>query len=338
MRSSMVVLIVLMASLGLTSTAFADDAHGVVLAERQLVTLSSLTSMPVDSALSTRSNSPGCAGDGDINVWLFFDTKLSLLDDTVQIHRNNTLFLFGGSVLRVDDGNSKDPDLLELDLTKSFAIAKGQIPWKKSTVQSTTFPPGLQEQPSSIWEYDLTGKKWTQTSTWKHEDKIFPYRYSRGTSVTLPNEEVGYYIGGLKAYQNSTFQGWYYTYEEQSVSVNLTNGEVIKRSPLPLKKKRIDATVVYLPVRPKGVLVLIGEQKNIKSGYSRMETIWIYNLDGQSWHFQTAIGDSPWERKNICMVAVSYANKSMHNIYIYVGGTDSKVTMLGINNTGYGDM
>jgi len=63
------------------------------------------------------------------------------------------------------------------------------------------------------------------TDRWSHVDEEFPNRQSLGASVVTSDGETGFYIGGLRAYENNTFKGWYYGPEEQFTVIDLVAGK-----------------------------------------------------------------------------------------------------------------
>ncbi|RPA92787.1 hypothetical protein L873DRAFT_1794038 [Choiromyces venosus 120613-1] len=309
-----------------------------------------------------------------------------------SIVKNGTLYMFGGSMLLKRNNTVQEvpnTEFLQLDLTQSFRISEDTVPWQRPKINGDTIPPAfsagamysgkgdflflyegqtpknMPEQSSSIWGYSLTNQTWQMTDKWDHADERFPNRQSRGAPVMTPDGDTGFYIGGLRAYENSTFKGWFYGPEEQFTSIDLVTGRKNKTERLPLKQKRIGPNVVYLPIGKKGSLVLVGgtgeykvrlsapENAKTKDGInpddvrlnpmSQMDTIWIYDIDTGRWFYQTAVGEMmPWERKNFCMVAATSSpdaggNKT-HHIFIYGGGTDYKTPMLGMNDTAFGDM
>ncbi|CUS08010.1 unnamed protein product [Tuber aestivum] len=327
--------------------------------------------------------------------------------------KNGTLYMFGGNMLLKKNNTAQgiqevpNTEFLQLDLTKGFRLSENTVPWQKPKINGDTVPPAfssgamyngrddfvflyegqtpknMPEQSSSIWGYSLTNQTWRITDTWDHDDDRFPSRQSRGAPVITPEGDIGFYIGGLRAYENDTFQGWFYGPEEQLTVLDLVAGKKNKvgrydaprassiyaypaTERLPLKQKRIGPNVVYLPIGKKGSLVLVGGTGEYKvrlsapppdSGrkkggginpgdvrvnpMSQMDTIWIYDIDGGKWFYQTAVGEMmPWERKNFCMVAAtddSGPNKT-HHIFIYGGGTDFKSPMLSMNDTAFDDM
>lgn len=92
-------------------------------------------------------------------------------------------------------------------------------------------------------------------------------------------------------------------------------------------------------VNPMVSLILPVSMSTSNGLQSQMDTIWIYDIAKDVWHYQAAVGDMPWERKNFCMVAASTPGANgTHHIYIYGGGTDYKTPMLGMNDTAYNDM
>ncbi|PWW74078.1 hypothetical protein C7212DRAFT_365693 [Tuber magnatum] len=312
--------------------------------------------------------------------------------------KNGTLFMFGGNMLLKQNNTAQgiqevsNTEFLQLDLTKSFRLSENTIPWQKPKINGNTVPPAfsagamysgkddfvflfegqtpknMSEQSSSIWGYSLTNQTWQVTDRWDHDDERFPNRQSRGASVVTPGGDIGFYIGGIRAYENDTFKGWFYGPEEQFTVLDLAAGKRNKTERLPLKQKRIGPNVVYLPIGKKGSLVLVGGTGEYKvrlsapprdtggkkkeginpneirlNPMSQMDTIWIYDIDTGKWFYQTAVGETmPWERKNFCMVAASsdpdaVGNKT-HHIFIYGGGTDYGTPMFGMNDTAFDDM
>ncbi|PUU76841.1 hypothetical protein B9Z19DRAFT_1087559 [Tuber borchii] len=306
--------------------------------------------------------------------------------------KNGTLYMFGGSMLLKQNNTVQEvpnTEFLQLDLAQSFQLSENTVPWQKPKINGDTIPPAfsagamysgkgdfvflyegqtpknLPEQPSSMWGYSLINRTWQMTDRWNHADENFPNRQSRGASVMTSDGNTGFYIGGLRAYENDTFKGWYYGPEEQFTVIDLAAGKKSKMERLPLGQKRIGPNVVYLPIGKKGSLVLVGGTGEYKvrlsapvqnatkmdginpddvrlNPMSQMDTIWIYDIDAGRWFYQTAVGDKPWERKNFCMVAAtsdpdSSGNKT-HHIFIYGGGTDYMTPMFGMNDKPFDDM
>ncbi|KAG0133125.1 hypothetical protein HOY82DRAFT_501676 [Tuber indicum] len=305
--------------------------------------------------------------------------------------------MFGGSMLLKQDNTVQEvpnSEFLQLDLTKRFRLSEDTVPWQKPKITGDTVPPAfsagamyggrgdfvfvyegqtpknMPEQQSSIWGYSITNQTWQMTDRWEHDDERFPNRQSRGAQVMTPDGNTGFYIGGLRAYENDTFKGWFYGPEEQFTSIDLVTGRKNKTERLPLKQKRIGPNAIFLPIGKQGSLVLVGgtgeykvrllapaqnSTQNIKkreginpndvrvNPMSQMDTIWIYDIAAGRWFYQTAVGEMmPWERKNFCMVAATSdadpSGNKTHHIFIYGGGTDYKSPMLSMNDTAFDDM
>ncbi|KAI5779138.1 hypothetical protein EDC01DRAFT_756062 [Geopyxis carbonaria] len=311
----------------------------------------------------------------------------------------NRLFLFGGRQV-IDKGNGRivnetNEEMLVLDLDEEYTLGdRGSIPWERIPAKSTINPPAVKmgglytnandtklilfegqvppeqgEQSSSMWSFDIQSRMWTATDEWKWlstNGRNFPFRKSRGAVVNVPGKDEGYFIGGLSAYENSTYKGWYYPDTEQFVELDTGRGTKLDNSTgLPIKQKRIGPSAVHIDsVGEQGIIVLLGgtEEHTVRlaappigppnkldgldpndvrvNPMSQMDVIWIYDIAKRKWHFQTASGDSanrPFARKNFCSAAVSGEDGQSY-IYVFGGGTDYRTPMLGMNDTAYNDM
>jgi len=183
-------------------------------------------------------------------LYMFGGRMLLKQNNTVQEVPSMILYLFccRNAILT----RLIDTEFLQLDLAQSFRLSENTVPWQKPKINGDTIPPAfsagamyngkgdfvflyegqtpknLPEQPSSMWGYSLTNQTWQMTDRWSHADENFPNRQSRGASVMTSDGNTGFYIGGLRAYENDTFKGWYYGPEEQFTVIDLAAGKKSK--------------------------------------------------------------------------------------------------------------
>jgi Kelch motif len=201
--------------------------------------------------------------------------------------------------------------------------------------------------PFSTWSYDIASKSWSESSSpvTVQGDSSGPgnepvQRAAEGAGVTIPNLGRGFYFGGhLDGY---TTEGWsqsvarvYLTsmleytfpgYSNPSVNDgntagsdglyrNITEGGTQETSGFP---ERADGILVYVPGYGKSGIIL-GLAGGTNATFTQMNIIDVYDIALSTWYKQATSGPTPEIRVNPCAVALSAADGSSTQVYMYGG-------------------
>lgn len=201
----------------------------------------------------------------------------------IGIVANNKLYLLGGRVLveeslpktsktswvwdgepskststaypaTVTANKSTGSEFLELDLSQSFSLEKGEnnnLPqWKPVdySIGDAKYEEPLavagggmwgndkklyvyegqhtknatEEDESTLWSYDIADKHWRLEKNWEQGDKRLPNRFTRGTSVNVPGKGMGFYVGGARLYQDDQKnKEWTYPLNQQFIGMDI---------------------------------------------------------------------------------------------------------------------
>lgn len=207
--------------------------------------------------------------------------------------------------------------------------------------------PATSPVPFSTWSYDIASSTWQQhsnpvTVAGINSDggNIPVQRAAEGAGVSVPNIGRGFYFGGhLDGY---TTVGWSqsiariyltslleYTFPGYSNSAvnndpiagadgiyrNITQGGTQNTAGFP---ERADGVLVYIPGFGKQGIIL-GLAGGTNATFTQMNVIDVYDIATSSWYKQATSGPTPEIRVNPCAVALSAADGSSTNVYMYGG-------------------
>ncbi|RPB04422.1 hypothetical protein L873DRAFT_1933330 [Choiromyces venosus 120613-1] len=260
--------------------------------------------------------------------------------------------------------SNKGSEFLELDLTKSWSLVKDQTttkfpPWKPvkytidtergdndlaSTYQTSQnklyLYDGLPTKnvsidlPSTLLVYDIEKKHWSIERVYPQTDSERPLRFSRGTSVEVPDASgKSFYIGGARMYQNAsirTGKSWYYPVKQQVVGMAVRNGEFDKNfEEMARARKTIGAAVTWIPYGEEGSLIMIGgmgeEDDRTKSPDASGKVLVDQAPDPSAMHIQETTGQGPWERMGACAVSAYDNQTDTTQVFLYGGGSGSRL-------------
>ena len=202
-------------------------------------------------------------------------------------------------------------------------------------------------QPFSTWIYDIAAKKWSESSSpvTVQGESSGPgnepvQRAAEGAGVAVPNLGRGFYFGGHLDFL--TTQGWsnqiarvYLTslleftfpgYSNPTVNGgkpagsdgiyrNITEGGVQDTASFP---ERADGVLVYVPGYSKSGIIL-GLAGGTNATFTQMNVIDVYDIETSTWYKQATSGPTPKIRVNPCTVALSAADGSSTQVYMYGG-------------------
>ncbi|CUS15197.1 unnamed protein product [Tuber aestivum] len=195
--------------------------------------------------------------------------------------------------------------------------------------------------PSTLLSYDIESKHWSTKRVYPETDGERPLRFSRGTSVEVPDASgKSFYIGGVRMYHNASIgaeESWYYPVKQQVVGMAVRNGEFDKRfEGMTRGRKTIGAAVTYIPYGEEGSLITIGGTDE-GSDRARKEEAWIYDIKSKKWHVQETTGTGPWERMGAC--AVSAYDHETHTTQVFLYGDGSGSRLFGMDDKSFmGDL
>ncbi len=201
--------------------------------------------------------------------------------------------------------------------------------------------------PCGLWTYDVTSSSWSeisspQTSPGDASDVGGqPVQCAaEGAGITVPSIGRGYYFGGhIDGYTTS---GWSqsiariyltslleYTFPgEKNPSIssdptagsaglfrNITQGGLQGTASFP---ERADGVLVFVPgFGSDGIIVGLAGGNN--ATFTQMNVIDVYDIASSTWYKQSTSGPTPEIRVNPCTVAVTAADGSSIQIYMYGG-------------------
>jgi len=201
--------------------------------------------------------------------------------------------------------------------------------------------------PFSTWSYNIASSSWSEskdprTVAGENSDggNNPVQRAAEGAGVSIPNLGRGFYFGGhLDGY---TTDGWSqstprvylrglleYTFPGYSnpdvndgaaagasgIYRNITEGGIQDSSGFP---ERADGLLVYVPGYGKAGIIL-GLAGGTNATFTQMNVIDVYDIESSTWYKQATTGPTPEIRVNPCAVAVSAADGSSTQVYMYGG-------------------
>ena len=199
----------------------------------------------------------------------------------------------------------------------------------------------------STWSYNIDSGSWSESSSpvtvqgassGPGNEPV--QRAAEGAGVTIPNLGRGFYFGGhLDEY---TTEGWSnqiarvyltslleYTFPGYSnpavdngqaagsdgIYRNITEGGTQDTNGFP---ERADGILVYVPGYSKSGIIL-GLAGGTNATFTQMNVIDVYDVESSTWYKQSTSGPTPEIRVNPCAVALSAADGSSTQIYMYGG-------------------
>ncbi|KAJ9611097.1 hypothetical protein H2200_004280 [Cladophialophora chaetospira] len=207
--------------------------------------------------------------------------------------------------------------------------------------------PVTSPMPFSTWSYDISSSSWSessdpQTSSGDNSEPANQpvQRAAEGAGVSVPSQGRGFYFGGHLDFL--TTPGWSistarvylkgileYTFPGSSnaavnggkaagasgVYRNITEGGTQDSAGFP---ERADGLLVYIPGYGKSGIIL-GLAGGTNATFTQMNVIDVYDIDSSTWYKQATAGPTPDIRVNPCAVAVSAADGSSTQVYMYGG-------------------
>ncbi|RVX74739.1 hypothetical protein B0A52_01016 [Exophiala mesophila] len=207
--------------------------------------------------------------------------------------------------------------------------------------------PVAEPDPFSTWMWDIATSSWSEldeprTAEGEHSEPANQpvQRSAEGAGASVPGLGRGFYFGGhldgyttpgwsqsiarvyLRGLLEYTFPG----YRNPSVSSgaaagadgiyrNITQGGIQDSDGFP---ERADGILVYVPgYGDSGVL--LGLAGGTNATFTQMNVIDIYDIASSTWYKQATSGPTPDIRVNPCAVAVSAADGSSTQVYMYGG-------------------
>lgn len=200
--------------------------------------------------------------------------------------------------------------------------------------------------PFSTWSYDIASSSWSESSspvTVEGENSgpagEAVQRAAEGAGVTVPQLGRGFYFGGHLDYL--TTEGWSiqvarvyltslleYTFPGSNNAAvngdragadgfyrNITSGGVQETSGFP---ERADGILVYIPGYGDSGIIL-GLAGGTNATFTQMNVIDVYDIAASTWYKQSTSGPTPEIRVNPCAVALSAADGSSTQVYMYGG-------------------
>lgn len=207
--------------------------------------------------------------------------------------------------------------------------------------------PATSPGPFSTWSYDISSSSWSE---WSDPETVSGansdggnqpvQRAAEGAGVSVPNLGRGFYFGGhLDGY---TTAGWSqsiarvylkslleYTFPGESnaavndgkpagsagVYRNITEGGTQDSAGFP---ERADGVLVYVPGYGQSGIIL-GLAGGTNATFSQMNVIDVYDIESSTWYKQATSGPTPEIRVNPCAVALSAADGTSTQVYMYGG-------------------
>jgi hypothetical protein len=201
--------------------------------------------------------------------------------------------------------------------------------------------------PFSTWAYDISSSSWSeisnpQTSAGQNSEPASQpvQRAAEGAGISVPGLGRGFYFGGHLDFL--TTPGWSisiarvylkglleYTFPGSSNPAvnggqaagssglyrNITDGGTQDSAGFP---ERADGLLVYVPGFGKSGIIL-GLAGGTNATFTQMNVIDVYDIASSQFYKQATTGPTPEIRVNPCAVAVSAADGSSTQIYMYGG-------------------
>ncbi|KIW69758.1 hypothetical protein PV04_05616 [Phialophora macrospora] len=201
--------------------------------------------------------------------------------------------------------------------------------------------------PFSTWAFDISSSSWSespnpQTSSGKNSEPADQpvQRAAEGAGVSVPSLGRGFYFGGhldflttpgwsvsiarvyLRGLLEYTFPGYInsaidggQTAGSSGIYRNITDGGTQDSAGFP---ERADGLLVFVPGYGKSGIIL-GLAGGTNATFTQMNIIDVYDIDTSTWYKQATSGPTPDIRVNPCAVAVSAADGSSTQVYMYGG-------------------
>ena len=197
------------------------------------------------------------------------------------------------------------------------------------------------------WQYDISSKSWTsssdpQTASGTNSGPANEpvQRAAEGAGVSVPQIGRGFYFGGhldflttpgwsidiYRLYLTSLLEYTYPGYSNPTVNSdsaagsagiyrNITDAGTQSGDGFP---ERADGVLIYIPGYSKsGILLGLGGGTN--TTFTQMNNVDVYDIATSTWYKQATSGPTPKIRVNPCAVALSAADGSSTQVYMYGG-------------------
>ncbi|KIW89070.1 uncharacterized protein Z519_10555 [Cladophialophora bantiana CBS 173.52] len=201
--------------------------------------------------------------------------------------------------------------------------------------------------PFSTWAYDISSSTWSelsspQTSSGRNSEPAGQpvLRAAEGAGISVPNLGRGFYFGGhldflttpgwsesvarvylrgileytYPGYSNAAVNGGH-TAGSPGIYRNITQGGTQDSAGFP---ERADGLLVYIPGYGRSGIIL-GLAGGTNATFTQMNVIDVYDIDSSTWYKQATSGPTPDIRVNPCAVALSAADGSSVQVYMYGG-------------------
>jgi hypothetical protein len=80
----------------------------------------------------------------------------------------------------------------------------------------------------SLMTFDIATNHWSVKSTFVRPDGLKPYRFSKGTAVSVPGKEKAFYVGGARVFEDveTKKKEWVYQLSEQLTTIDTRNLDI----------------------------------------------------------------------------------------------------------------
>ena len=192
----------------------------------------------------------------------------------------------------------------------------------------TFVQPDAVVRPADVWRLDLTYGTWDNTSI-----NPFLYRAWGGAVATVPEEQIGYFLGGIVENRTDTaFEDapGYLLLQDNFLNFDSSSNSFVNKTAPELGHIAL-GNLVHIPdMGDGGLLIYLGGAEG-PSGWVPTDTtdgmtlrdlgtVWVYDISSSQWYSQKASGDTPEGRISACAVVVPSQDKSSWNIVLHGGG------------------
>lgn len=194
--------------------------------------------------------------------------------------------------------------------------------------------------PFSTWKYDISSSSWSESDNPTDAVTNAPIqRAAEGAGVTVPSIGRGFYFGGhldgytttgwsqsiARVYLTSLLEYTFPGYSNADINGktagpdglyrNITEGGLQGTAGFP---ERADGVLVHVPGYGESGIIL-GLAGGSNASFTQMNIIDVYDIANSEWYKQATTGPTPPYRVNPCAVALSAADGSSTEVYLYGG-------------------
>ncbi|KAJ5677548.1 uncharacterized protein N7477_003181 [Penicillium maclennaniae] len=286
----------------------------------------------------------------NISICNWQGLRANIIRDTIYIDGGELWLQQGysdGCVNYVNDGNLQG-SIYSLNLTTPFNTSSNFMDVLTNTSiaggAANNIAPGYVEG-AMFANHDGGMLRLTNSTESPPDNTVLGYEAYQYAVLPFPSpsEDIGFLFSGMRAshWGSFTYDGMESNMTADTlISVNLKvmRNEEWTNNTLPsYVPGRAGAEVVWVPVSESGVLVAIRgvvdpvelwrdtgldpSQTTLNKKISPffMETVSVYDVDGQKWYLQNTTGEVPPQLTQFCSVLASANDGSSHNVYIYGG-------------------